>query len=133
MEGDSVQTTFAKAVSEIFAVSDNAANNRLIEFLGQDDLNKRMLDRGISPIRISHRLSTSNADEVTTKSLVFYLNDSTTTMSAPIVNDPILPLDLQNIKKGIGFMGDDKLQKTPFDFSLKNYYPIQLQNQTDTS
>ncbi|USD25585.1 serine hydrolase [Flagellimonas marinaquae] len=128
VEGDSVQTTFAKAISEIFAVSDNAANNRLIEFLGQDDLNKRMLERGVSPIRISHRLSTSNADEVTTKSLVFYLNDSTTTMGAPIVNDPILPLDLQNIKKGIGFMGDDKLQKTPFDFSLKNYYPIQAQS-----
>ena len=42
VEGDSVETTFAKAISEIFAVSDNAANNRLIEFLGQDDLNGRM-------------------------------------------------------------------------------------------
>lgn len=34
IEGDSVETTFAKAISEIFAVSDNAANNRLIEFFG---------------------------------------------------------------------------------------------------
>lgn len=128
VEGDSIQTTFAKAISEIFAVSDNAANNRLIEFLGQDDLNKRMRNRGVSPIRISHRLSTSNADDVTTKPLVFYLNDSTTFMSEPIVNNPIVPLELQKIKKGNGFIADDELEESPFDFSLKNYYPIVAQS-----
>ena len=79
VEGDSVETTLAKAISEIFAVSDNAANNRLVEFLGQDDINARMQERGVSPIRIAHRLSTDNADDITTKPIVFYLNDSTTT------------------------------------------------------
>lgn len=128
VEGDSIQTTFAKAITEIFAVSDNAANNRLIEFLGQDDLNKRMRNRGVSPIRISHRLSTSNADDVTTKPLVFYLNDSTTFMSEPIVNNPIVPLELQKIKKGNGFIADDELEESPFDFSLRNYYPIVTQS-----
>ena len=127
VEGDSVETTFAKAISEIFAVSDNAANNRLVEFLGQDDINARMQERGVSPIRIAHRLSTDNADDITTKPIVFYLNDSTTTLSNPIINSPIRPIDLNGIKKGKGYIADESLQTGPFDFALKNYYPIEAQ------
>ncbi|MER3374740.1 MAG: serine hydrolase [Allomuricauda sp.] len=128
VEGDSVETTFAQAISEIFAVSDNAANNRLIEFLGQDDLNQRMWKRGVQPIRIAHRLSAPNGDDVTTKPLVIYLNDSTTVLSKPIINTPAKPLQLRKIKKGKGYYEDDSPQKGPFDFSLKNYFPIQSQN-----
>jgi len=127
VEGDSVETTFAKAISEIFAVSDNAANNHLIEFLGQDEVNDRMKKRGVSPIRIAHRLSTENADDVTTKPLVFYLNDSTTYLSEPIINSPIVPIKLKGIKKGKGYIADESLQTGPFDFALKNYYPIEAQ------
>ena len=127
VEGDTIVTTFAKAVSEIFAVSDNAANNRLIEFLGQDDLNARMQKRGVSPIRIAHRLSTENADDVTTNPLVFYLNDSTTYLSEPIINSPIRPMELKGIKKGKGYITDESLQTGAFDFSLKNYFPMDAQ------
>ncbi|MEW2922711.1 serine hydrolase [Muricauda sp. ANG21] len=128
VEGDSVETTFAKAISEIFAVSDNAANNRLVEFLGQDDLNQRMRNRGVEPIRIAHRLSAPNGDDVTTKPLVIYLNDSTTVLSKPIINTTAKPLKLRKTKKGKGYYEDDLLQQAPFDFSLKNYFPIQSQN-----
>jgi len=73
IEGDTVETTFAADVSKIFAVSDNQANNRLLEFLGQDALNRNLKQKGISPVRISHRLSTEHADEITTKPLIIYL------------------------------------------------------------
>ncbi len=128
VEGDSVETTFAKAISEIFAVSDNAANNRLIEFLGQDDLNQRMRNRDVQPIRIAHRLSAPNGDDVTTKPLVIYLNDSTTVLSKSIINTPAKPLKLRKIKKGKAYYEDDLPVMSPFDFSLKNYFPIQAQN-----
>ncbi|WP_222983660.1 serine hydrolase [Flagellimonas meishanensis] len=128
IEGDTVETTFAKAISEIFAVSDNAANNRLVEFLGQDDLNKRIHSRGVEPVRIVHRLSVPDADNVTTKPLVVYLNDSTTAMSSPIINTPFTPLKIKKVKKGRGFYADDSLHEEPFDFSLKNYYPITAQH-----
>lgn len=127
VEGDTIVTTFAKAISEIYAVSDNAANNRLVEFLGQDDINNRMQKRGVSPIRIAHRLSTENADDVTTKPLIFYLNDSTTYLSEPIINSPIRPIEVKGIKKGKGYITDESLQTGAFDFSLKNYYPIDAQ------
>jgi hypothetical protein len=128
IEGDSVETTFGRAIEEIFAVSDNAANNRLVEFLGFDDLNRRIREVGASPIRISHRLSTSNADDVTTRALVIYRSDSSTVVSEPIVSAPLQKLSLENIKKGKGFYAGDSLYHEPFDFGLKNYYPITTQH-----
>ncbi|MCP4978815.1 MAG: serine hydrolase, partial [Maribacter sp.] len=54
VEGDTVETTFANDVSKIFAISDNLANNRLVEFLGQDAINTKLRQKGIIPVRISH-------------------------------------------------------------------------------
>ncbi len=128
IEGDSVETTFAKAVSEIFAVSDNAANNRLLEFLGQDALNQRLRARGVAPMQINHRLSTANADDLTTKPLIIYINDSTTVSSTPLVSSHPKPLAINKIKKGKGYYADEMLEEGPFDFSFKNYYPIEAQH-----
>lgn len=127
VEGDSVETTFAKAISEIFAVSDNHANNRLVEFLGQDAINNRLRDKGVDPVRISHRLG-YHSDDVTTKPLVIYLNDSTTATLEGSINTAPRPLQLNKVRKGTGFHEEDSLMKGPFDFSLKNYYPIDAQH-----
>ena len=128
VEGDSVTTTFARAIQEIFAVSDNVANNRLVEFLGFDELNQRIQQRGVTPIRISHRLSTSDADNVTTRPLLIYKDDSTTFATAQIINQTPLRLNIKKVKKGSGFFAGDSLYHEPFDFGFKNYYPIEAQS-----
>ena len=128
IEGDTVETTFATDVSKIFAVSDNQANNRLLEFLGQDALNRNLTQKGISPVRISHRLSTENADEITTKPLIIYLNDSTTAALEGSINTSPNPLKINNIEKGIGYITEDSLVHEPFSFALKNYYPLNAQH-----
>ncbi|MEX0291444.1 MAG: serine hydrolase [Flavobacteriaceae bacterium] len=127
IEGDSVENTFATDVSKIFAVSDNHANNRLLEFLGQDAINNGLEQKGIRPVRISHRLG-YHTDDVTTKPLIIYLNDSTTATTTPTINKEPKPLNLNKINKGTGFYAQDSLIKDPFDFSLKNYYPIAAQH-----
>ena len=129
VEGDSLETTFANEISKIFAVSDNEANNRLFEFLGQDRINQRLTNKGITPVRISHRLSTENAYEVTTRPLIVYLNDTTTSWSKPSINRPAVPLALNRIKKGTAHYEENTLINEPFDFSLKNYYPLSAQNE----
>lgn len=128
VEGDSVETTFARSITEIFAVSDNQANNRLLEFLGQDDLNGRMRRRGVAPMAITHRLSVPDAHRVTTRPLLAYLNDSTTTPLGPIINAVPEPLKLSGLKKGLGYLEGDSLKGGPFDFSLKNHFPITAQD-----
>lgn len=128
IEGDSVENTFAEDISKIFSVSDNHANNRLLEYQGQDDINARLEAKGVTPVRISHRLGI-HSDDLTTKPLVLYMNDSTTGISEPIINSEPLPLNLNGIKKGIGYVENDSLHSEPFDFSLKNYYPVNSQHQ----
>ncbi|MEO1010876.1 MAG: serine hydrolase [Bacteroidota bacterium] len=127
VEGDSVETTFAKAISEIFAVSDNHANNRLVEFLGQNAINQRLGDKGVLPVRIAHRLG-YHSDDVATKPLIIYLNDSTTSIFDGTINTAPLPLKINKIQKGTGYYEGDSLIKEPFDFALKNYYPIAAQH-----
>ena len=124
IEGDSVENTFAEDIEKIFAVSDNHASNRLIEFLGQDEINTRIRAKKAGPIRISHRLG-YHREDVSTQPLVIYLNDSLTTLTDPIINGPPKPLDLEGITKGNGFYQGESLIPEPFDFSLKNYLPIQ--------
>jgi len=129
IEGDSVITTFAKEIQKIFAVSDNAAYNRLFEFLGQDHINAELKKIGIGPIRIAHRLSAPEAHEITTKPLIIYSNDSTTTTLTGTVNTTAEPLSLKYLEKGIGYIEEDSLITAAFDFSLKNYYPIETQHE----
>lgn len=127
VEGDSIESTIAQDVSQIFAVSDNLANNRMVELLGQDAINKGLKDKGIRPVRIAHRLG-YHSDDLKTKPLIIYLNDSTTGISKATLNTAPEPLELVGIKKGVGFYEDEALVKEAFDFSLKNYYPIAAQH-----
>ena len=52
VEGDTLETTFGHEIIKIFAVSDNDANNRLFEFLGQDAIHKGFNSKQIGPARI---------------------------------------------------------------------------------
>ncbi|WP_340202689.1 serine hydrolase [Ascidiimonas sp. W6] len=124
VEGDSIETSFFKEVSKIFAVSDNDAYNRLFEFLGPDYINEQLQSKGLFPARLSHRLSTDDAGNITTKPLVVFLNDSTMKQTEATVNKNPERLQMKGIMKGKGFYEDDSLIPQPFDFSEKNYLPI---------
>ena len=128
IEGDTVETTIAKEIKKIFAVSNNQAFNRLFEFLGQDFINSELNRISIGPSRISHRLSTAEADEITTTPIIVYQNDSTVTTLPPSINTSATPLVLKGIQKGTGYYEEDSLMSGSFDFSLKNYYPIETQH-----
>ncbi|WP_255444073.1 class A beta-lactamase-related serine hydrolase [Robiginitalea sp. SC105] len=123
VEGDTLEDSFAGDIRAVFAISDNHANNRLFEFLGQDAINRGLASRNIGPARISHRLG-YHRDDTTTRPLVLYRNDSVTAQTLPIENNPIHRLELNGIRKGTGYMSGDSLIGKPFDFSLKNYLPL---------
>ncbi|MFC4094314.1 serine hydrolase [Euzebyella saccharophila] len=128
VEGDSVESNFAKDISQIFAVSDNLANNRLVEFMGMDHINHQLDKKGIEPVRISHRLG-YHSDDPSTKPLIVFENDSTTYLMEGTINTTAEPLDLSGIKKGKGYFEEGELINESFDFSLKNYYPITAQHE----
>ena len=129
IEGDTTITSFRTAINQLFAVSDNAANNRLIEFIGFDAINKQIKDRGIQPFRISHRLATTDADNPTTKPLIVLTSDSLLQITKPLISNRPKTLELKGIKKGKGYMVENELFAESFDFSLKNHFPIASQNE----
>ena len=127
IEGDTIESTVADDVNEIFAVSDNLANNRLIEFLGFETINQSLKIKGIAPVRLSHRLG-FHSENLRTKPIIIYLNDSTTGITQPILNKTPKPLALFEIEKGKGYYENDEYINEPFSFKQKNYYPLSAQH-----
>jgi len=69
------QWKFSEEVSKLFAVSDNEASNHLFEFIGFDDLNNGMKNKGLLPFRITHRLSTVNSGSRIVQPITLYKDD----------------------------------------------------------
>ena len=129
IDGDSITTTLRKEIEAIFAVSSNEACNRLIEFLGFDYINGKLKSKQLQPVRIAHRLSAPNSDDLVTKAVNFIENDAIVYKQLPINSQQIRPLILNRIKKGKGYYKDSVLVNEPMDFSLKNYLPITIQSE----
>ncbi len=123
-QDDSIQTTIRNEVQKIFAVSNNEAYNRLFEFLGQDEINDRLHKKNLNNIAIRHRLSTKNAANLTSKSMIFMQNDSIAYLQAGKKNTNVALVPLYKTFKGKGFYRNDSLISQPMDFSQKNYLPV---------
>lgn len=131
VQGDTLPISTARCIEQIFAVSDNKANNLLFEFLGADYYNRRFKELGFENSRISHRLSTPNSAELITPPIYFFDDTDTILSIASQTNGPIEKLDLLGIEKGISYIDDNGNRKEgPFDFSLKNWYDLEDQMQT---
>lgn len=121
---------FSEEITKVFAVSDNEASTHLLEFIGFDYLNESMKTKCLTPFRVSHRLSAPNASEPISKPITLYKEDNTVVILPEIINKSSIPLTINKLKKGIGFRKDDVLVNKPFDFSNKNYYPLETLHNT---
>ncbi len=123
LEDDTLKTTMRRELEKIFVLSDNQANNRIFEFLGQDYINQKFISKGLNESRIFHRLSTKNSSNLNGKRVDFFLNDSIISFQ----NKSIKPakLNLKELKKGIGYINHaGSLIKEPMNFSGKNFISI---------
>lgn len=130
IEGNSKKLRFSEEITKVFAVSDNQASTNLLEFIGFDFLNEGMISKGLKPFRVSHRLSSPNPRDLSTKPITLYINDENILNLPSIINQPSVPLKINNLEKGIGYIKNDSLVKKPFDFSNKNYYPLETLHNT---
>lgn len=129
IEGNPNKLRFSEEITKVFAVSDNEASTHLLEFIGFDYLNESMKAKGLTPFKVSHRLSAPNASEPNSKPITLYKDDTTIVNFPEIHNKPCVSLTINKFQKGIGYMKNDQLVNEPFDFSNKNYYPLEtLQN-----
>ncbi|MCG8415111.1 MAG: class A beta-lactamase-related serine hydrolase [Pseudomonadales bacterium] len=116
-------SSFTNDLIKLFVVSDDAAYNRLFEFLGKDEINQRLQSKGVNA-RIAHRLSIPDSDVLPTQTVRFSQASGATLEIGPISNNAIEILPLENLVKGVAYMDSGQLVQQPFDFSEKNYLPL---------
>jgi hypothetical protein len=115
---------------KILVVSDNDAYNRLYEFVGQRETNQAFQKKGYL-IKLLHRLERPLSPDQNrhTEPVRFVRNDSLLYKQPMLVNqDSIKPR--RKVFKGKGFIKNDTvLINQPFDFTYKNDYPLQQQQE----
>lgn len=117
--------SIAHYARKILVVSDNDGFNRLYEFLGQKEINKKLHQKGYN-VRILHRLNRFLSPDQNrhTEAVRFIKNDTLLYSQPMLVNsDSILPPAI--VLKGKGYMNDqDSIIHTPFDFTYKNFFSL---------
>ena len=128
----------AQYVRKILLVSDNDAYNRLYEFIGQCDFNQKLYAKGYRDLRIVHRLQLLlSADQNRTTNPVRFIKGESVKDSARTFSGQscaTTPQSLTTIKRGTGYMtvaknGKDSLVQQPFNFTAKNYFALDDQQQ----
>ncbi len=122
--------TLRHLINRLFVVSDNNAYNRLYEFVGRDDINHALLNKGyFLHSRIITRVGVSGYDYETNafaNPFEFYNEDGT--LYSEIVRKSTKDFrsdQLTSAIKGKGYIdGNDELVNEPFDMSDKNFISI---------
>lgn len=118
----------AHYAKKILVVSDNDAYNRLYEFIGQEDFNSSLQDKGYKNTRILHRLerALSPDENVHTEAIRFFQKHGAVYEQPMLVNKNLYT-PKASILKGKGYMKNDSLMLKPFDFTYKNFFPLNEQ------
>ncbi len=126
IEADTAPHSIARDLELIFAISDNAANNRLFDFVGRDAINAMMQRCGLQHTRIAHRLSSARSADARGLPIRFVDAQNQTIGTIQIQDGPISPLPpgLVKLQKGKGYYRNGQLVHAPMDFSEKNVYPL---------
>lgn len=118
--------TIENYIKQIFLVSDNDAFNRLYEFLGQEYIQKKLIEKGYSDAIIRHRLQISRTPEqnALTNAVKFYDTTSKIVYEQPMQkSNAVFPF--LDAKLGKGYMSKGKFVNEPFSFDLKNRVYLQ--------
>jgi hypothetical protein len=119
--------SIAHFCKKILMVSDNEASNCLYEFMGQQAANQNLVNRGYD-IRILQRLERAGTyDENRHTEPMRFVKNGVTLYSQPMLvnRDSIRPS--RHVLKGKGYMRNRQLVRKPFDFTYKNSFPLQEQ------
>ncbi|MBB4107028.1 serine hydrolase [Pedobacter zeae] len=114
-------------IKKILLTSDNDAFNRLFEFIGRAEINKKLKANGLNDSRILNRLAIGDAGESAkhTNPVKFY-NGRKLVYDQPAQYDPKdYELQLTNLVMGKGYLDSaDKLVNKPFSLAGKNAFSI---------
>ncbi|MGI4750473.1 MAG: serine hydrolase [Janthinobacterium lividum] len=114
-------------IKKILLVSDNDAFNRLYEFVGRAEINRKLKKYGLNQTRIIGRLSVGDAGESTkhTNPIEFYAGKRSIYKQAAQFDPNDYPMQLENMLQGKSYLdSNNQLVHSPFDFREKNVFTI---------
>jgi hypothetical protein len=118
----------AHYVKKIFLVSDNDAHNRLYEFMGQQQFNEVLREKGYQHSKVVHRLDVSGFDAEAnrhTNPVSFFGDGNLLYYQGEVFSSDDLTYQLKETKRVKGYYKGETLVNEPFDFSQKNYVSLQ--------
>ncbi|MFM7672056.1 MAG: serine hydrolase [Bacteroidota bacterium] len=117
--------TIAHYIKKILLVSDNDAFNRLYEFLGPTYINEALHRLGYANTEIMHRLSVPLSIEQNRRTNpVRFLDASGSLVYSKSTEFSMRIIPEKSVKLGTGYISGGKVVNEPFDFSLKNRFPL---------
>ncbi|NIG52657.1 serine hydrolase [Chitinophaga sp. Cy-1792] len=118
--------SIAHYIKEIFLISDNDAYNRLYEFVGQQHINERLWQMGLTDTRIVRRFMPLTEDENRHSPQITFVKDGKMIyQQAPATST--LNFDYsKEVFIGQGYLDkDDHLVPRPMDFTRHNNFPLE--------
>lgn len=110
-------------IKKLFLVSDNDANNRLYEFLGQQYIHEQLEKKGYPEAQIVHRLAVSLTEDQHRITNPVSFRDSSGKI---LYQQPNVASNYQYLERkdfvGRAYMSGEQLINQPFDFSRKNRF-----------
>lgn len=119
-------------IKRILLTSDNDAFNRLFEFIGREELNRKLKKYGFNNSRILNRLAIGDAGEAPRHTNpISFLNENKLVYNQPSQYDPkTYPLALTNTHMGTGYLDStETLVQKPFNLENKNAFAISDQQE----
>ncbi len=122
--------SIAQYIKKILLVSDNDANNRLYEWLGQEYINNTLYKKGYQQSQILHRLQIflSEDENRHTNPIRFLGNNNNLLYSQPMLFNQKAHAPRKDFV-GKGYYSNGKLISAPMDFSGKNRMTLEELNQ----
>jgi len=114
------QLTLSHQIKKLFLVSDNQAYNFLFAFVGQDQMNRSMGQKGFNHIELQHTFSGTIS---LPPQAAFYFMEGKDTLYTHNIKPPQPQKSKRRLKglhKGKGFIENGTLVNKPMDFRFKN-------------
>lgn len=117
--------SLAQYIKKIFLVSDNDAYNRLYEFLGQENINRRLWSKGYPDTRITRRFVAMDEDQNRHTNAIKFMSGNKVLHEQPAAYSNI-SFDFSK-KISIGnahYNRNEELIHQPMDFTTHNNLPL---------
>lgn len=119
--------SIAQFIRKAFLISDNDAYNRMYEFVGQQEINRSLHEKGYSRMRIVRQFMPMNEEENRHTNQIRFLNAAGKLIltQTPVYNQDSFDFS-RKAMLGKGYMnGKDSLVNEPMNFTRHNNIPLE--------